>query len=150
MSTRDGINTKDWDVVHTLVVNLINASEAEEDSCRRRLLDYLDELEAKYGCLPSILATRADFVRDEAEKESLLLRAYSLARQLEEAFDTLEIAHSLAEFYVEEHVVQVDADYWLGRLREHLKAITNPSMEKEYRRLRKKEKLAAWQKRDVT
>jgi len=64
MTTADGISTEEWDIVHQLGVDIvnatINATGQEEDRCRARLFEYLDKLEAKYGELPSILATSLD------------------------------------------------------------------------------------------
>ena len=59
--TSDGISDDDWEIVHELAVAIVNA-ETDGQSARStsRLLAFLDELEARYGSLPSILATRAE------------------------------------------------------------------------------------------
>ena len=80
--TPDGITSADWDRVAELALELSRHVDDEgSDEYRNRLLLYLDTLESKYGQLPSILATRADFWWDEqtATKEDLLIRAYQLA-----------------------------------------------------------------------
>ena len=46
MSTSDGISTEDWNAVHELVLNIVNAeAEAEENIFTNQLLQFLDELE---------------------------------------------------------------------------------------------------------
>ena len=82
MVTSDGISDKDWDRVHELVVEIVNAGEGEEgDQQTAELLGYLDRLEEKYGVLPSILATRADYVEDPLDSLAVLKRAYVLAQE---------------------------------------------------------------------
>jgi len=66
--TTDGISTEEWDRVHASAVDIVNASAVEDEVLRahhtQRLLDILDELEATYGRIPSILDTRADYTED--------------------------------------------------------------------------------------
>lgn len=75
MPTSDGISSEDWDKVHELAVEIVNAGDAQSEVHRSQLLIYLDQLEKKYGELPSILATRADYVAELKHKEALLKRA---------------------------------------------------------------------------
>jgi hypothetical protein len=72
MGTTDGIADSDWEHVKDLVTRLCGAVEGskEEETSERDLMAYLDELEDKYGPLPSILATRADFLLDYDKKEA--------------------------------------------------------------------------------
>jgi len=73
--TPDGISTEDWDRVHEIAVEVVNASAIEDDVlCEhhtQRLFGILDELESVYGRIPSVLATRADFTVEPAEAVSL-------------------------------------------------------------------------------
>jgi hypothetical protein len=56
MPTSDGISGEDWDAVHDLSLKIVNAeAESEENIYTNQLLLYLDELEAKYGVLPSVV-----------------------------------------------------------------------------------------------
>src|SRR5687767_6692353 len=76
MPTPDGISTEDWDVVHTLAVEIFNASNDQQDvDLRRRLFDWLDKLEAKYGPLPSSLATRS--IPDHHQQNGILVTFHS-------------------------------------------------------------------------
>ena len=60
-------------------------------------LSTLDRLEVTYGALPSILATRADYLDDEdPRREELLLQAYALAESRHDTMNLLDVAHSLA------------------------------------------------------
>jgi hypothetical protein len=47
MTTSDGIATEDWDRVHALAVDVVNADAGEEPKSRHDLLQYLEALEAK-------------------------------------------------------------------------------------------------------
>jgi hypothetical protein len=139
MPTPDGIGSEDWQVLFELAVELYNALEDsdEERTCRARLLSYLDQLEAKYGVLPSLLETRADFVEEPHTKESLLLRAHALAQNRKEWANALSIAHSLAELYLDEIRNHAEARVWLGYLKQHLSTVRDPYFAGEYQRLRK-------------
>ena len=76
------ISGEDWERVQELALDLVNTSDVDDERIyRRRLLDFLGDLRARYGELPSILATEADYVEDVHASESLLLRAFDLAKQ---------------------------------------------------------------------
>jgi len=66
--TSDGIADADWDRVHELVVDVVNASVSEDKAAevraRASLFMLLDQLDDKYGPKPSLLATRADLRRN--------------------------------------------------------------------------------------
>jgi hypothetical protein len=136
MTTSDGISTEDWDVVHELAVDIVNAVDPTENArCRQRLFEYLDQLEGKYGQVPSILATRADFGEDDNVKERLYISAYELATSRSDWANALLIAHSLAELYVEEQHNLVDGKMWLARLKEHLAQVDDPDVAQDYAKL---------------
>lgn len=136
MGTPDGISSSDWDLVHELAVKIFNAVEEEEKAnCRRFLLEHLNGLEAKYGPLPSILATRADFIENLDRREQLLRRAYSLAESRGDGRNALYLAHSLAELYVEDFKNGSEGRKWLERLRERLVEVDDSWFAEEYERL---------------
>jgi hypothetical protein len=136
MATPDGITTDDWDRVHELAVDIVNADETEAETCRGRLLAYLETLEQKYGELPSILATRADYVDDPRRRETLLSRAYDLAKDRRDDRNTAYIAHSLAELYIGEFRDYWAGQRWLDELRQYLPQIDDAVFAEEYDRLR--------------
>src|SRR5438094_3104927 len=128
MTTSDGINTEDWNSVHELALAVVNADDGsvEERLCRVRLLEYLDELESKYGPRPSILATRADYLVDDVPgRIALLTRAYALAAEAVDSRNQLQIASSLAALHVEELEDAAEARRWLTRAQAHLGAGTD-------------------------
>jgi len=136
MSTSDGISSEDWDKVHELSLKIVNAeAESEENIYTNQLLQCLDELEAKYGVLPSILATRADYVLDTNEQASLLRQAYALAEASRDIFNLKEIAHSLAELYIEDLQDPSEGEAWIKRLRGHLISSPDKDFQDELRRL---------------
>ncbi len=138
MTTSDGISSEDWDLLHELALEVVNAEPgAEEDLCRRRLLDYLDGLESKYGPLPSILATRADYLVDDIPgRLALFSRAYALAAEAGDARNQLHIASSLAVIYIEELEDAAEGSKWLARAKAHLGAGTDVDR-REYARVDK-------------
>lgn len=123
MDTPDGIDSYDWDRVQELAQALVDhADGSKTEDCLRRLLDYLDELELKYGVQPSILATRADFISDVTQREELLLRAYGLAERRGDRRNALYITHSLSELYIEVLKDASEGRQWLYCLKLHLSA----------------------------
>jgi hypothetical protein len=137
--TSDGISDEDWAVVRKLAVDVVNAETHERVAiARSRLLTFLDRLEAKYGTLPSILATRADYVDDPVVKESLFTDAYAIAEGLGDRRNGLHIAHSLAEHYIDGRCDLVKGEVWLQRLKAHLNESHDDDYADEYERLRTK------------
>ena len=136
MSTPDGISTEDWDVVHQLAVDLVNASDDEREARRVALLDWLDKLQRKYGPRPSVLATRADYLDDaDPEREMLLLEAHSLAESANDGTNGLYVSHSLAELYLAKQDLN-NVDEWLTRMRSYLDEIKDSGLTNEYHRMR--------------
>ncbi len=125
MPTPDGITDRDWDKVHTLALQVVRASVSSDVSSAKalkgKLLSYLRRLEAKYGALPSILATCADYTEDNKSKEALLLRAYSLSKRQKDEINQAEIAHSLTELYVEDLRQYRKGVKWLTQLAVHVR-----------------------------
>jgi len=84
--TPDGIPTCEWDRVHELAVEVANASMQDdavlEDAKREEMLSWLRELRVRYGDLPSILGTLADYLDDDVERYDLYARGVAEARRL--------------------------------------------------------------------
>lgn len=133
--TSDGISPEDWSRVHELVVDLFNSPSEAKDAARNLLFQWLDELERKYGELPSIVATRADFVDDDRSREELLHRAYSRSETLNDRVNLLQVAHSLAEFYIDQAKNAVSGRQWLDAFKNHLTEIEDEYYRREYRRM---------------
>jgi hypothetical protein len=125
MTTEDGIATEDWDRVHELAVEIVNLSAesdaAASDQASRRLVELLDDLQEKYGPLPSLLATRADYLDRFEDREYWYLAAYRLAAERGDLKNLESISESLASLYVENQRWQ-EATEWVGRLEQHLVA----------------------------
>jgi len=111
--TSDGISSKDWEEVHELVLAVVNASDDEDGRHREQLFAYLRKLTSKYGELPSILATQADYVDDSSECERLFLRAFDLAQTRGDRSNVLEISLSLANHYSRDLCRLGEASRWL-------------------------------------
>ena len=140
MSTPDGISDRDWGKVHTLALLLVKASVTSNKKANKahtqKLLRYLKWLEAKYGELPSILATRADYIVGNKQKETLLLRAYRLSKQWNDFLNQAEIAHSLSSLYIEKLKRYREGTNWLEKLKAHARKAKEKYLEQEYDRLR--------------
>ena len=102
MPTSDGISDAEWDVVRFHSESIVDAdsNDIESGILVRRLLDELDKLKNKYGRLPSILGTEADYVDDEIAQLSLLKEAFVSASEMSDAANKVYIATSLVEFYL--------------------------------------------------
>lgn len=141
MATPDGISTQDWDMVHELAVDIVNTDGDEHEKLKVRLLNLLEQLEEKYGELPSILATWADYTDDLGRKEQLLTRAYVLAEARHDSLNELELAHSLAELYIENFKDAKEGSNWLACIRRHSDQRQDFSRKKDYERLREELRL---------
>jgi hypothetical protein len=116
--TPDGISQADWDPVHELALAVVNAGDDQAArTFKRQLLQYLDDLQTRYGELPSILATRADYVDDFALAERLLVRAYDLAVSRADGRNALYAASSLADLYAVDRPDRAQAMQWLSKAR---------------------------------
>lgn len=141
-ATPDGILRRDWDRVHELAVEIVNASCGDDEETGDRmtadLLQLLDDLEVAYGPLPSLLATRADYVEDIQRKGQLLHAAYDLAVERRDERNVLWIASSLAALYVEEIGDREQGMKWLAALEQHLATCPDENEGQELERLRTK------------
>jgi hypothetical protein len=134
--TSDGISADDWDRVHGLALDVVNTDDGDEsDASTERLLAYLDDLEAKYGPLPSILATRADYVSEPRNSEMLLEQAYETACESGDHRNMLYIASSLAELQIESFGDVPQAQRWLTAMQEALRRGGGESDIREYEEL---------------
>jgi hypothetical protein len=138
--TPDGISTEDWDRVHELALEVVNSSAEGDDSASGaaslRLRELLDHLQEKYGPLPSLLATRADYVEGSEEREYWLLAAYQQAHDRGDSKNSVWIAASLAAFHLEEVPDVTKGAQWLECLEGHLQSFADSSETKEAVRLR--------------
>ncbi len=94
------VTREDWDQVHQLACDLLNAyeiGEDESDEIRERLLKKLDELQERYGPIPQILSTRADYTGDH----EIAIRLLEQALETETGADRVHTVDSLAWRYVE-------------------------------------------------
>jgi hypothetical protein len=107
-----------------------------ENKAKLKLHSVLDELETRYGALPSILATRADYVDDLHLQETLLLRAYSEAKSRSDARNMVWVASSLAALYAEELQDYGSARRWIDALRANLVLYPDDRESEELNRLK--------------
>jgi hypothetical protein len=118
--TSDGISFSDWDRVRELACEIVNTSSSGNDNASSEatecLLSWLDTLQGKYGELPSILATKADYIEDTSERLRLLKRAYELAEVRQDKSNLLLTASSLAEIYIAELADLENGRTWLETL----------------------------------
>src|SRR5207237_9182490 len=96
------------------------------------LFAQLAQLEERYGKLPSILATRADFIDDPHESITLLQEAWRIAFATSDRQNLVFIAGSLAEAYVEDLGDLRNGAKWITRLED---ALGDKWEDYEYRQL---------------
>lgn len=122
--TSDGIITTDWEQVQELACEIVNTSSTGNEQASleatERLLLLLDTLQEKYGELPSILATKADYLDDTTERVCLLKRAYERAGVLLDNDNLLLICFSIAEIYIDELTDLENSQIWLQTLERNL------------------------------
>ncbi|MEG3768904.1 hypothetical protein [Alteromonas sp. 14N.309.X.WAT.G.H12] len=112
--TSDGISKKDWNQVEDLVANIVNLSAIEKPTvkAKKELFDFLDILEQKYGRVPSVLATKADYEDSPYISLSLLKEAYTTAFEMSDFKNMSYISVSLAELYKDSNRESL-ARFWL-------------------------------------
>ncbi len=127
MGTSDGITELDWSCVEECAEDIATAS-ADGLDCGLLISNMhksLDRLIIKYGRLPSILATEADYVEDQQLEVSLLKEAYISACEIKDEKNIAFIAASLAEFYLERMVDINKADFWRLKLKDALRVFSD-------------------------
>lgn len=149
--TPDGISDEDWDKIRSAAVEIVNANDTPEEArSYDQMLRALDQLEAKYGTLPSILATRADDVSDPLQSAALLERAYELAVERDDRLNRLEIADSLAQVWIDD-LADVDAGTrWLAVFAEELRGQGDQFLIETFQRLERRVDALATERRAST
>lgn len=94
-----GISKDDWDVVHQLACDIVNASAAGDDVLSQsrtvEVIATLEDLLKKYGAHPSLLATIGDYLEDASERMVYYRKALALAKaqayteEIEEILDSI-------------------------------------------------------------
>ena len=124
MNTSDGISSEDWDLVHALALDIVNASALGDDfeSAEKttEFLALIERLEGKYGVTASLLATKADYIEDTQERIELLSRGYLVATESGDLKNKTLIASSLAELFWWELGDKKNTRHWLEKLRRSL------------------------------
>ena len=143
--TPDGISTKDWDRVKARAAKVATAVCSDKSTQAKKetktLLALLDQLQKRYGELPSILATRADYVTDVAQSLGLLKRAYSLTENAKDKANLTYIASSLAELYMLDQRDKKNGKLWLAKLRTSLRSHFDEHEFNVYKALQKMRKI---------
>lgn len=127
MTTSDEIQHSDWEEVMSLAAAVANQTGMNIDASleRKRLLRYLDKLEQKYGRLPSILSTRADYIDDTNISLSLLKEAYVSADEISDLKNKVIISSSIAEIYLDFFNNKSRAAFWVKTLKQNLEKYPN-------------------------
>ena len=122
MVTSDGISSADWSGVEECAEDIVAASANDLDCglLMSNMHKQLNRLKSKYGRLPSILATEADYVEDQILELSLLKEAYISACEISDEKNIAFIAASLAEFYLESVIDINKAEFWRAKLEDAL------------------------------
>lgn len=118
--TPDGILKSDWEVLEILAANYVYSDTLNESLIKNSILNYVDDLISKYGQLPSLLATRADYVGSNDESKQLLELAYQLANTACDYKNKTLISSSLAELYYIELNDVKKGEYWIDKLSQDL------------------------------
>lgn len=111
--TSDGISTEDWDRVHELALNIVNAIDGEDQAPYDELFSYLAHLRSKYGERASILATEGDYADNPREAERLYVMAFNIAAAAGDIANVREIALSLAYLHANAIKDAAAASRWL-------------------------------------
>ena len=118
--TPDGISDAHWQPIEELALAIVASSEDRNARARltSQLLEALRRLRAIYGDRASILAIEAHYVEQPEESETLLLRAFRVARLNGDRYNQRCVALSLAELYLDEFFECPAAAQWLATSRD--------------------------------
>ncbi len=118
MPTSDGITDADWDVLKDIAWEMFHAlqQDCDDSLLRQRLFVTLDRFERKYGRLPSLLITRADFTEDDDLPERLLKEAFVTAEELGDVEGQVSAIDSLARHYLSINREASLINFWLDRM----------------------------------
>ncbi len=135
------IHKKDWEKVTTLACNFANAVEEHNEklSCRyrNRIHKLLNNLMEKYGELPSLLATKADYTENIREKLPLLRKSYSLALKAKDHPNLTWVSSSIAEIYIDELKNLRSGRHWVSLLEKHLQFHSDDEEKNHLQKLKK-------------
>lgn len=122
MATSDGISDSDWESIMSSAEAVADLTGRDLDAgfARRKLIIELEKLEQKYGRLPSILSTRADYIDDSKNKLSLLKEAYATADETLDFKNKVFISSSIIELYLELPEKKALAQHWLEKFKQDL------------------------------
>ena len=137
--TSDGISNEDWIVVQQYAADICNQSAEGLNSAflEKKLVAFLGELEVKYGRLPSILSTLADYCDDVNLSLSLNKEAFVSASEISDFKNMSLISSILTELYLEEMIDMDKAKYWIGVLRECLNKFQDDDLMETFSELQK-------------
>jgi hypothetical protein len=139
--TSDGISKEEWAHVYSICSEILSAVESEDEGeeqvKRIKLFGFLDGLQKKYGELPSILATKADYASDDNVKVALLQKAFEIAKTKRDDSNLTLISSSLAQAYIEDLKDKVQGKKWLNELKSCLAKKMDRGEADEYDRLSK-------------
>ena len=137
--TPDGITNVDWKPVHRLALKIANASSAGDVGLslqhEKQLHSYLKRLLRKYGPLPSIVSTQADYTDHPSKRVRLYKVAFDSARKINDNLNVMLAAWSIVEIYIEELKNRRAAENWLIRLKDALALCPDRYVLKEYHAL---------------
>lgn len=118
-ATEDGISVADWNQVHQLAVDVVNASAVSDQPrtarAQRAMHALLRRLIVKYGELPSLLGTKADYTASLSKRISLYQRAYETALHRKSAYQAFQSAIDLARCEHERGSPTETVKCWLTR-----------------------------------
>lgn len=127
MPTSDGISDDDWVIVRNFAEQIASYVSRGVDPRHliKQLIQHLRSLEARYGPLPSIISTEADYTIDKRKELRLLKEAYATACEISDDKNQAYITASLTEYYLERARDLRKARYWCGVLHKTLERYTD-------------------------
>lgn len=115
------LSRNEWGEIQGLSYAIANASSLEDnltnDTLTKELLYKLDRLKLKYGALPILLSTRADYIENINERLKLYKQAFYGALETIDKQCVTQSAESIAELYVDEMRDYNNGNIWLKKLR---------------------------------
>lgn len=130
MNTNNGITKKDWDRVIALSADIANITAIDEDASEATvlLLNEIQRLKKKYGRVPSLLATQAEYSAPKL-KCKLLKEAYITADELNDRQNKAYISSTMLEDYIEQDAPEDLKLFWFSKFLSDIKLYSDEYLE---------------------
>lgn len=127
-----------WLSIQNDVEEYVDCSIEKTENLRKKILNKINGFIKIYPHSVDLLATKADYLRRLSQRETCLLKAYSMAKRLKDLKNQTLIASSLAVFYIDDLENYDEGNIWLLKLKDALLSYFDEEEQKTFDELKTK------------